>query len=108
MDNQCLGDTGDGLVDELLTDSGFHNPGNADEYSWTVQPGATEYQVARSDVPDFSGACVLFTTSATFHVDTPDPALGGIFYYLSRALAPNAGSWGANSAGANRPVLCVP
>jgi hypothetical protein len=50
--------------------------------------------------------CVAETTASTSY-DTslePDPAF--VRYYLVRPLAPNQGSWGLLSDGAERAVVC--
>ena len=56
VDNQCPGDAGAGLVDELAEDAVFAGP---DTLVWTPQPGATLYEVARADAPDFGTGCVV-------------------------------------------------
>ena len=48
IDNQCPGESGSGLVDEISGQSGFNTPGNDTLYSWTAQAGASLYDVARS------------------------------------------------------------
>jgi N-acetylneuraminic acid mutarotase len=106
MDNQCPGDFGHGVVDETSGDSGFHNPADESEYSWTAQTGATNYEAARSTMPDFSSDCTTITTSDTYWVDSESPAIGSVFYYLNRPLNPNIGSWGQDSTGAERVNIC--
>lgn len=106
QDNQCAGDPGYGVLDEISGDSGFHDPGDRTRYSWTPQTGATQYQVARSGVADFSTDCVTFTTSDTFWIDTALPVSGGIFHYLTRPTAPHLGSWGERSPGVERTGVC--
>jgi hypothetical protein len=106
LDNQCPGDQGHGVVDETSGDSGFHSPTDKTEYSWTAQVGATSYEVARSTTPDFSGGCTVNTTSDTFWLDAEDPLSGQVFHYMNRPVAPNAGSWGQDSTGAERTNVC--
>jgi uncharacterized repeat protein (TIGR01451 family) len=106
VDNQCPGDPGFGIVDETSGDSGFLNPSDKNEYSWAAQSGATLYEVARSPQPDFTTACVSFTTSDTFLVDTTEPTPGGVFNYLNRPVAPSVGSWGQRSSGIERIFSC--
>ncbi len=98
IDNQCPGTAGYGVVDETSGDSGFHNPANKNEYSWTAQSGATSYQVARSDRPDFASGCAKTTTSATSWADAAVPPVGKAYFYLNRPLTPFAGSWGESAA----------
>ena len=105
LDNQCPGDEGYGLVDEISLVCGFHNLADEQEFSWTAQSGATSYEVARCAAPQFSSGCTTETTSATYWSDAEPVALGACHHYLVRALAPNVGSWGENSAG-ERTNVC--
>ena len=105
-DNQCPGEPAYGIVDEISGLSGFFNPGDRGEYSWPPQLGATGYEVVRSEVADFSQDCTILDTLTPFLIDS-DPLLeGALFYYLTRAVAPNIGSWGRDSAGNERDELC--
>jgi hypothetical protein len=102
-DNQC---EGSGLVDELTGTTGFFDPNDLTEYSWPAQPGATSYEVARADDPQFTVGCMTVTRSETFWQDPDLPADGAFFYYLVRPLAPNVGSWGENSENIERTNIC--
>ena len=102
VDNQCPGEAGSGLVDAMTGPSGFRNAADRDEYSWTGQPGATSYEVARSTVRDFSTGCTVVTTPLTYWVDAEIPLAGEVFHYLHRPLGPHIGSWGADSSGQER------
>jgi hypothetical protein len=102
-DNQCADENGYGLIDEIGFGVGYRNATDKDELSWPGQIDATEYQVARSTYPDFSADCWINDTVQIYWIDTDIPA--GCFYYLVRALAPNPGSWGADSSGTER-TLC--
>jgi hypothetical protein len=106
LDNQCPGDPGHGLVDEILDGAGFHNPLDKSEYSWPAQPGATEYEIARSPLRDLTGDCTLFYAPIAVFYDVEDPEPAMAFYYLVRAFLPHAGSWGRNSAGVERTWIC--
>ena len=106
LDNQCPGDLGFGVADETSGNSGFFNPTDRNEYSWTAQSGATLYEVARSPERDFSVGCVSFTTADTFLVDTAQPLPGEVFHYLNRPIAPSAGSWGQQSDLSERLFSC--
>jgi hypothetical protein len=106
MDNQCWGDAGYGTADEISGTSGFHNATDKNEYSWTAQPGATLYEVVRSEFPDFSVGCTSIETTDPYWVDLEAPVEHGCHYYLNRALVPNVGSWGQDSSGAERVDLC--
>jgi len=106
VDNQCPGDPGFGLVDEIAGDGGFANPANEDEYSWSALPGATMYEVARSSSREFSG-CTTWETTDTFVTDTQAPASGETFHYLVRALFPFPGSWGSRTPSVERSVDCA-
>ena len=106
LDNQCPGEPGHGLVDEISGDSGFHDPVKWDELSWDPQVGATSYEVARAGAPDFSVGCITFATVDTYWNDSSVPAAPGVYYYLVRAAAPGIGSWGSDSAGTERANIC--
>ena len=108
-DNQCPGDAGYGLVDEITGVTGFFNPLDKNEYSWPAQPLASRYHVGRAESADFLVGCTLlpqFPTGQTFFSDTAQPLSGGVFYYLAQSKLPNAGSWGAGSAGIERDLPC--
>jgi hypothetical protein len=104
IDNQCPGDPGAGIVDEVAGVAAFRNPDDRDEFSWPAQPRATEYEVARSDSPDFGTGCVISTTNRLYWSDPDPPLQGNGFHYLVRGLQPNAGSWGKRSDGSERTV----
>ena len=106
IDNQCPGDRGHGVIDELSGTSGFHDPLDATVYSWPAQPGATGYRVVRSVEPDLSAECTAWTTDTPWIVDGAAPAAGLRFFYLPRATAPHSGSWGQDGAGAEREGVC--
>ncbi|HET6373599.1 MAG TPA: M64 family metallopeptidase, partial [Candidatus Polarisedimenticolia bacterium] len=105
-DNQCPGEAGYGLVDEIAPDSGFPDATDPSHFCWTAQPAATGYLITRSTVKDFSTACASSSTSLTCWNDVATPPVGQAFNYLVRATTPNLGSWGANSSGVARPVSC--
>ncbi|HET6372851.1 MAG TPA: putative metal-binding motif-containing protein, partial [Candidatus Polarisedimenticolia bacterium] len=105
-DNQCPGDPGYGLTDEIAPDSGFPNAGDTSLFCWSAQPSATGYRVTRSSAKDFSTACASGNTSLTCWSDPATPPIGQAFNYLVRATTPNPGSWGARSNGAERAVSC--
>jgi hypothetical protein len=105
-DNQCYGDPGFGLIDELSGTIGFFNPADNSELSWPAQAGATHYQVSRADTQDSSSGCTFLpSTPTTFFVETETPPEGG-FCYLVRPTRPNLGSWGADWSGVERVLLC--
>jgi len=103
MDNQCAGDEGFGLVDEVSGTTGFTSPTGL---CWPAQAGGTRYEVLRSSRRDLSVGCVWQSVSGPCWSDTIAPAGGGRFHYLVRAIAPGIGSWGANSAGSERDGDC--
>lgn len=107
-DNQCPGEAGYGLTDEISGTVGFLTPGDATRLSWPAQTGASQYQVARAASRDFAAGCTTFLTGNAFLADAATPASRGALYYLVRPSAPNAGSWGARSSGAARAVPCAP
>jgi hypothetical protein len=105
-DNQCEGEPGYGLVDEITGVAGFHDPIDITLYSWPPQPGATLYEVSRSSGPEFSSDCTTFDSFDPFVHDSDTPAAGGTYFYLVRSSAPYAGSWGRNSAPIERRGVC--
>jgi hypothetical protein len=107
-DNQCIASPGFGLIDEISGAAGFYHPADTTWFTWLGQDGATQYEVARSGLRDFSGNCLAFTTTLPNLRDPDIPQAGGVFYYLVRATAPHAGSWGADSSGIERTVVCDP
>jgi hypothetical protein len=104
VDNQCNGEQGYGLIDETAIGLGYRNAADRYELSWPAQPGASQYQVARSTLPDFSADCWLNSTEQIYRVDMDIPPGSECFYYLVRALVPNPGSWGLDSNGVERTV----
>ncbi len=106
IDNQCPGDAGFGLIDEISGISGFFSTTDRDELSWPPQSNATLYEAARSSSSDYSTDCLLEVTVDTKWVDGRIPPTTAVFYYLSRAAAPNVGSWGESSSGIERTFVC--
>ncbi|MCZ6695954.1 MAG: putative metal-binding motif-containing protein, partial [Acidobacteria bacterium] len=106
-DNQCPGDLGFGVRDEISGDSGFHNPADRTEYSWPAQQQASLYEVARSTSTDFSFDCTAFATSEASLNDPDAPPAGVTSYYRVRPLLPNTGSWGQNSSGVEVTLQCA-
>jgi hypothetical protein len=105
-DNNCPGDPGYGLVDEISGLAGFLTPFDKEEFSWPVQPGAVWYHAVRSVSPTFPGGCAQFELPDPFWHDPAVPVPGGAFYYLVRAASPHPGSWGTDSYGVERTGLC--
>ena len=105
-DNQCPGDEGYGAADEISGEVGFNNPDDKNTYSWIAQPGATLYEVARSTAPDHSLDCTTVQTAETFWEDLEEPSPGRAFHYLTRPVAPHAGSWGQDSSSSERTNVC--
>jgi hypothetical protein len=107
IDNQCLGDAGYGVTDEISGVSGFSTLGDKTRFSWDAQGSATSYDVVRSTTRDFSSGCMIFPSSQAFVIDADLPPDEGGFYYLVRPSAPYVGSWGQNSDGTPRAVSCL-
>jgi hypothetical protein len=105
-DNQCPGDPGAGIIDEISGAPGFRDPAFPELLSWDSQAGATLYELARSATPDFSAACSTVTVAAPSWEDPEVPSPGAAVYYLVRALQPNVGSWGESSPGSERFFAC--
>ena len=108
IDNQCAGDFGYGIVDEISGTAGFFHPINDNVFSWPAQAGAIRYQVARATSADFGRGCVAFpqVTEPLLNDTTPVPP-GVVYYYLVRSTYPYVGSWGVTSAGIARSVPCA-
>jgi hypothetical protein len=107
-DNNCPGDEGHGLVDEISGESGFTDPGDPHAYCWDAQPGATGYEVLRSDQPDFSANCRSTPTDQTCVTDSDVPPGGTGFYFMVRSTGPSTGSWGRGIDGLERDPACIP
>jgi hypothetical protein len=105
-DNQCPGDPGYGIVDEVDGAFGFATPGDKMTLSWPSQFGATAYEVARSSDPTMTAGCASFPTAAPSIADAVPPPAESAFYYLVRSTAPHVGSWGKTSAGTERSTFC--
>lgn len=104
VDNQCPGDAGFGLTDEL---PGLLSTGPGQPICWPAATGATEYEIARFVGPAPVGPCTLATSTATCWDDPASPTTPGeLWVYLVRVSAPSAGSWGRDSAGAERAIVC--
>ncbi|HEX5041700.1 MAG TPA: putative metal-binding motif-containing protein [Candidatus Polarisedimenticolaceae bacterium] len=104
LDNNCSGDLGFGLVDEI---SGLTSFPDKTTFCWPAQAGAAEYQVARDGKRTFTACTILATTSQTCITDAGNPDPGGrLFYYLVRSSRHHVGSWGAVSSGAERRLSC--
>jgi hypothetical protein len=107
LDNQCPGDPGYGVVDEISGVCAFPNPADATEFSWPPQSLAVSYDVARSTVADFSADCVLLLATTDPYIHDPEsPGAGQVLYYLVRPLSAHLGSWGQRSSGAERLFSC--
>ena len=94
LDNQCSGDFGCGLIDEISDWLEFPNAANPGEFCWAAQPGALEYEVVRSVSRVFPADCLSAATSSTCWEDSETPPTGDVLYYLVHTLAPFVGSWG--------------
>jgi hypothetical protein len=105
LDNQCPGDHGYGVVDEICGMCGFLNPADATELAWPAQANATSYDVARSTVPDFASNCTLLPPTSNPYIQDPEtPVVAGqVYFYLVRTLQ---GSWGQDSSDAERLFTC--
>lgn len=105
QDNQCPGDPGNGVADEVaggLTPV----PGSPGTFAWQAQDGAVSYQMLRATTPEFGGACETWETTGTQDTDPEAPPPGLAYYYLLRALAPFLGSWGQTASGEERIPAC--
>lgn len=106
VDNQCPGDTGYGIQDEVGGVAGFDNSADRNEFSWTMQDGATLYEVVRWVLPNDASGCWSVVTANTSVTDIGVPTSGEVFGYLVRATAPHPGSLGVDSSGTPRTPVC--
>ncbi len=104
LDNQCAGNAGFGMTDEITGNLGFLTSSDKTKLSWGAQPGATGYTLARSPFRDLHAGCKLGSSAVPSLSDAEVPAQGGVFYYLVRAASPWMGSWGQRTSGAERAV----
>jgi len=107
VDNQCPGDAGYGMIDELAGYCRFDSPTDKTLLSWDPELGASTYEVARSTLPSFASDCASFSPSASSVSDPEVPLSGAVFYYLVRPLSPYPGSWGRSSSGSPRTGACL-
>jgi len=108
QDNQCPGDPGYGVVDEVSGAAGFTDPTDATRFCWPAQIAATSYQVVGSTQSVFGGSCGQGTTGQQC-VSIPNlPPSRTAYFFLVRAAGPLVGSWGQRSSGAERTVPCIP
>jgi hypothetical protein len=106
IDNQCPGDTGFGVVDEVSGIAEFADPEDRNAFSWNPQAGATSYEVIRSTSRTFDSGCISFMTTTAGYSDAEVPVAGTSFFYLVRSAAPFVGSWGQDSSGTERVIAC--
>jgi hypothetical protein len=106
LDQNCPGDDGFGVVDEISGNAGFLTAGNKSLYGWTHQAGAANYLAARSSTRTFPAGCTTFPTSGNSWSDVSTPASGQLFYYLVRPETVARGSWGQGPGGAERAAVC--
>jgi len=110
LDQQCPGDPGFGLIDEIPGLASFgQGPDNTvdrEQFHWFPQTGARLYQVVRSDRADFTSVCTLVTTPDRYWVDPDPPPPGQVQFYMTRAFTPHAGSWGVDSEELERTLSC--
>ncbi len=106
LDNQCAGDPGFGVIDEVSGAAGFTLPGGKNTFCWPPQGWASSYEVARAEDAEFHVGCTTWLADVTCWTETQDPGAGTIFHYLVRAMIPYMGSWGQDSSGAERTIVC--
>lgn len=110
LDNQCPGDPGYGILDEISGLAGFYNPADRNEFSWPAQFGAGSYTVARAVRPrggSIGPFCFDFGTSGTSIVDAAVPLTSSMLLYMVRSETTRVGSFGVTSSGEERQgVFC--
>ena len=106
IDQQCPGDDGHGMFDEVSGKAGFLTSDKS-RFSWPAQAGALSYRAVRSSSPTFPAGCASITTTTdTFWNDTAVPAANQVFYYLVRSLTTCKGSYGPRSPNVERGAIC--
>ena len=104
QDNQCAGDPGHGVADEV---TGTISLGAGGTLCWTDASGADAFEVARSTSPDFVPCEIILGAGPGPCTSDPDmPPPGETFYYLVRGTSPYVGSWGQASNGLERVLAC--
>jgi hypothetical protein len=104
VDNQCPGDAGSGLVDEIAGTLELLEGG---VLTWPAQTGAASYHVVRSTGAEFESGCTCWIATMATWTDAEEPAPDGAFFYLVRAAAPHNGSFGADASGVERAGACL-
>jgi len=84
----------------------FDNPIDRNEISWPAQAGASAYELSSSPFVDFSSPCALSSVGVTNYVDSAPLASGQIRFFVVRVAMPYFGSWGRDSQGMNRTLIC--
>jgi large repetitive protein len=109
LDNQCPGNLGYGVSDEISGPFGFFNPADLTLLSWPAQGYATGYEIVRASSKDFANNCTVLGSTTDIFIPDPDlPPAGTAFFYLVRSVTPNVGSFGQTSSGSPRTVPCAP
>jgi len=106
VDNQCSGDAGYGIIDEI---DGTMQVTAGGMVCFSDASGAASYEVARSSNRSFSTCLILGTATPANPclTDPTNPPPSGGFYYLVRAVTPHPGSWGQDSAGHEIILSCT-
>jgi hypothetical protein len=99
-DNQCPGDEGFGLVDEMMGSMVAADLEGEHSLCWQPQPGANGYEIVRSNSPQFASDCFFWADPDTCTAILDDPSVGEVHFYLVRAL--DAGSWGQSDPAVER------
>jgi hypothetical protein len=110
LDNQCPGDLGYGVVDELSGLAGFYDPNDKTKFSWPNQQLAYDYEAVQASSADFSTGCTLTALPITQTWVAVTGFLPGrqVRYVLARPVLPNVGSWGQDSSFQERVIPCAP
>ena len=92
-DNQCPGDAGFGLINEIEGLMELMEGAGSTSVCWPAQPGATYYRVRRCSDAIMSDACVDVDTMMTCIDELNDPIAGEIYYFRVRATIPYGGNY---------------
>ncbi len=105
IDQQCPGDYGHGMFDEVSGKAGFLTS-NKNRFGWPAQASALSYRAVRSSSRTFPTGCASITTANAFWDDPTTPTPNEVLYYLVRSLTTCKGSYGPKSPHVERGAIC--
>lgn len=107
VDNQCAGDPGHGLIDEMSPSLELIKVGvDTTRLSWDEAIGATEHEWVESSDNLFNEDCTKGTTFQDSVDIVGSLGSGEVSYFLVRVVQPGFGSWSRRSDALERTVAC--